>query len=521
MRRFFARLPAFLKTKWTIGILIVLAAGGGIYAVSHSGKSTYQFVTVTRGSIVETVSVTGNTTPEKSVSLGFGTAGTVQHVYAEVGDRISAGAVLASLNTSDLSAQLLEAQATVDGAEAKLAGLQAGSRPEDIASAQAAYDKSVQDLANLYSAVSDTAADSFQKANDAVRNQLSPLFSNADGIAPQLTFSTARSQAATDAENARVAAGAALNALQNSLPTLESDPQSALDADIMHALSNLSVVRNFISTTTTALNGASDLTQSTLTTYQGYAASALAEANTAIKNLNTAMQNIASQKLTVAGLKADLDLTKAGSTAEDIAAQQAQVENAEAAVASIEAKLGNSEIVAPQAGIVTQFDAKIGEVVAASTPLVSVISDQAFEVDANVPETDIGKVALGDVVSMTLDAFPSEAFTGKVFYIDPAETVTSGVVNYKVKVSFDRNDPRLKSGLTANLDIETNHKDSALILPEYAILTNDQGTFVEVLQNGAVTDVPVTLGLQDSKGNTEVVSGVEENEQVLNIGLKQ
>ena len=57
-------------------------------------------------------------------------------------------------------------------------------------------------------------------------------------------------------------------------------------------------------------------------------------------------------------------------------------------------------------------------------------------------------------------------------------------------------------------------------MPEYAILQNDQGTFVETLQSGAVVDVPVTLGIQDDNGNVEVLSGVTAGEQVINIGLK-
>ena len=226
-------------------------------------------------------------------------------------------------------------------------------------------------------------------------------------------------------------------------------------------------------------------------------------------------------RASVQGLQAQLALKQSGATSQDIAAQEAQVEEAQAAVASIEAKLQNSEIIAPQSGTVTQFDAKVGQIAAPDTPLVSIISGSQFEVDAEVPETDIGKVAIGNAVSMTLDAFSGETFTGTVFYIDPAETILQGVVDYKVKVSFDKPDTRLKSGLTANLDIETKSKDSVLILPQYAILQNDSGTFVETLVSGKVVDDPVTLGIEDAKGNVEVASGVTVGEQVLNIGLKQ
>lgn len=109
---------------------------------------------------------------------------------------------------------------------------------------------------------------------------------------------------------------------------------------------------------------------------------------------------------------------------------------------------------------------------------------------------------------------------GKVFYIAPAETNTQGVINYLVKISFSKPDIRLKSGLTANIEIQTKHKDKVLVLPQYAILQNDEGTFVETLENGKTVQHPVKLGIQDQKGNVEILSGVTEGEQVLNIGLK-
>jgi len=108
-----------------------------------------------------------------------------------------------------------------------------------------------------------------------------------------------------------------------------------------------------------------------------------------------------------------------------------------------------------------------------------------------------------------------------VFYIAPSETNTQGVVSYAIKISFDKADARLKSGLTANVTIETKHKDNVLLLPQYAILQNDAGTFVQTLENGkTVKEIPVTLGIRDQNGDVEIVSGVSEGMQVLNIGLK-
>jgi HlyD family secretion protein len=256
--------------------------------------------------------------------------------------------------------------------------------------------------------------------------------------------------------------------------------------------------------------------------------------NTATKNLNTVLQNIASQKLSLAQFSSQLALLAAGTSPTDLSSQEAQVAVAEANVlglkalvlqgkanvGSVEAKYVHTEIVAPISGTITQFDAKVGEEAAQSVPLVSIMSTGGYEVDSGVSETDLGKIAVGNFATMTIDAFPGETFPGKVFYIAPAETNTLGVVSYQVKISFAHADPRMKSGLSTTITIETKHKDNVLILPQYAILQNDKGTFVETLLSGVVKENPVTLGISDQSGHVEIETGVSEGEVVLNIGLK-
>ena len=126
-------LPKFLKSKWTVGIVIVILLVGGYWFFGRSSGSAYQFISVTQGSITETVSATGNTTPMQSVSLGFQNTGTIAHVYYNLGDQVSAGAVIASLTTASLSAALSQAQANLAVAQANLSALTAGTRPEQLA----------------------------------------------------------------------------------------------------------------------------------------------------------------------------------------------------------------------------------------------------------------------------------------------------------------------------------------------------------------------------------------------------
>ncbi len=508
------------SSKIAIGVIAVLVVGIGGYFIFFHSAPTYRFVTVQRGSITESVSLTGNTTPVQSVSLAFGSSGIISHTYSALGKQVYAGQVLTELNTNDLVAGLREAQANVAIQQAKLEGLQSGSRPEDIAASQAALDKAKQDLANMYTGIGDTSVDSYAKANDATRIQLSQFFSNSESQSPpQLTYVTTDSQAQTDAQTQRFAASAILNNWQDQLTNI-GQSNASLEALLQNEISYLATVRQLLNSVSKTLNSANALSASTLDTYKANVSAALNEVNTATKNLNTISQNIASQKLTVSQLQAQFELKRAGTLPSDIAAQQAQVEQAQASVESAAAKLQNARIVAPISGTITQFDAKVGQLASSNTPLISIMSDTGYEVDAGVSEIDVGKISVGNTVAMTLDAFPNETFAGSVFYIAPAETNTQGVISYQTKISFDKPESRLKSGLTANIDIQTKHKDNVLILPQYAILQNDQGTFVETLENNKIKNDPVTLGIQDQNGNVEVISGVTEGEQVINIGLK-
>lgn len=503
---------------------IVVIGGIAYFFVKARNADKYQFVTVTQGTITETVSVTGNTTPVQSLDLSFPAGGTIAAVYKNAGDDVNAGDTLVVLDTSGLQAQLAQAQASVAAASATLEGLEAGPTPQAVQVSQAAVTTAEQTLANSYANIPNTIIDAYARANDAVRNQIGTFYENPDSNNPQLSFAVSDSQVVNDADAERVQVGDELDEWQTEVDELSSSTAllstSTLAQLLQDANGHLAVVTAMLNTDATAVVDATGDLSSGTSTYKTDVTSAITEEGDAASEVSTLQQDIASEAAAVAQAQAQLNETLAGSTPQAIAAQQAAVAQAQADVQGIQVQIANASLVSPISGVVTVQNAKVGELATAGEVMTSVISGNDFEVDAYVPETDIGKVALNDPVSMTFDAFPGETFAGTVFYIDPAETIESGVVDYLVKVSFDTPDPRIKSGLTANLDIETQTDQNALILPQYAVVQNASGTYVEVLQNGTATQVPVTLGIRDENGNVEIASGVTAGEQVINVGLK-
>ncbi|HEX6493031.1 MAG TPA: biotin/lipoyl-binding protein, partial [Candidatus Dormibacteraeota bacterium] len=108
--------------------LAVVAAGGAVvWARQGSSASTqYRTATATLGTVTQSLSLTGNLAPLGESDLNFGSAGKVTAVNVQPGQSVTAGQVLATLDTTTLSAALTQAQATLSSAQAKLSLDQAG-----------------------------------------------------------------------------------------------------------------------------------------------------------------------------------------------------------------------------------------------------------------------------------------------------------------------------------------------------------------------------------------------------------
>lgn len=574
--------------KFKIGIFTLIFVGlVSIFYFNYrkNKNENRELITVTRGDIIQQVTVTGTTKPTESVNLGFEKIGTLARVYIKIGDKVKIGQLLASTDSRDTLARLSQALASLEGSQAslkqyeaalavqqsKLEELKTGTRPEEVTIAQAQVDnarssladaqtslqntrtKADADLSNLYNSVPDILNDAFIKADDAVRKQANDLFVNGDSTNPQLSFQVTDSQIKTDAESLRLKTTTELNNWRTELSLISSATSTAdMDKSLNFAKQHMLIIRDFLAKCMDALNSASNLPSGTASANKASVTTGRTNVNAALTLVTNQTQSIISQKISnqdnlssaqakvndansvLLNAQNQLSLKLAGSTPEAISGQQAQVKQAEANLAtqSAQIKKAQAEVLSNQAefsktairspinGVVTKQDGKLGAVVSSNTPIISVISLESLEIEANIPEVDISKVSLAEPVSITLDAISGETFTGTVFYIEPAETIIDGVVNYKIKVNFDKIDERIKSGLTANLAIETLHKKDVLKVPLVAILDKDTGKFVRKQTDDGLVEMAIQIGVTGVDGTIEVISGVSEGDKLVNVALK-
>lgn len=195
-------------------------------------------------------------------------------------------------------------------------------------------------------------------------------------------------------------------------------------------------------------------------------------------------------------------------------------------------RLSRATLISPLSGVITEVNYKEGEVLgSASLDMASsssgfvemIASDFVLEVD--VPESDITKVKLDQKAEVTFDALDeSEVFEASIVEVDPSSTVIADVVYYRVKLRMDSFDPRLKSGMSADIDIFTAKREDVIVVPARAISDNEQGKkVVKVLPLDSTEAIEkvIEIGLRGDDGEVEITSGISVGEQVIVLEKKQ
>ena len=178
------------------------------------------------------------------------------------------------------------------------------------------------------------------------------------------------------------------------------------------------------------------------------------------------------------------ELDRAQSTfdlgAAEVRTAQAVVQQREAQLATAKVDLGRTEIRAPVDGVVIKRSVDVGQTVAASlqAPELFVIARDLrdMQVDTSIDEADVGRIRVGQKASFTVDAFPGRTFNGEVKTVRKAPQTTQNVVTYIAIVSANNDRGELLPGMTANVRIVTDTRDSVLKAPNGALRFRPSGT---------------------------------------------
>lgn len=176
-------------------------------------------------------------------------------------------------------------------------------------------------------------------------------------------------------------------------------------------------------------------------------------------------------------------------------------------------------IIAPIRGMVIARNTEPGQTFTANDA-VFVMSDQLI-VKAQVDETDIALVSLGQAADVTLDAYPEHSFKGRVEAIAYDAKTVSNVTTYEVDVQPHNPPPFLRAGMTANVRFHIASKKDALLVPSAAIRVRNGSAYVLAAGEGKTpAEREIKVGLTDGR-NSEVAEGLAEGDKVLIAQLRR
>lgn len=196
------------------------------------------------------------------------------------------------------------------------------------------------------------------------------------------------------------------------------------------------------------------------------------------------------------------------------------------AAASLNLSQLSSTITAPVSGVVKGLTVTSGAIVtvtsssASSTStsqvLGSIYQQGAIQAQVNISEIDSVKAKEGDKVTMTLDAFPNDTFTGKIVSINTNGTVSSGVTSYPAVISFDTGNDHIYPNMGVTAKIITQIKNDVILVPSAVVQVSvgGNGSTVRVMKNGQPVSVAVEVG-DSNDTQTEITSGINEGDAVV------
>lgn len=237
----------------------------------------------------------------------------------------------------------------------------------------------------------------------------------------------------------------------------------------------------------------------------------------------------------------------------DVLVKEASILEVETNLNSAKIDLKNSIITSPIDGVVLTRSIDAGQTVAASfsTPELFVIAEnlEKMKLVVNVSEADVGKVAENQKVRFTVDTFPDDEFVSTIYRVNKGSTESDdNIVSYETTIYIDNKDLKLRSGMSATAEIETDSAENAMLIPVSALFfqpivedTSEAGkrpamlqgppgrrpkaashvntdvsknAEVYVLVNGAPEIRHIVTGVSDGK-NVQVLDGLTPNDNVI------
>lgn len=525
MKKFFT----VKKVILTAILIVVITATFLLFSGSNDSLVDVEFQTVARGDVKEMVSETGFVQPSREIAMAFERGGRVISVPVTVGDKVEEGDVLIELDPAERKAELVGAYARLRAEQVRLNELLKGAdnislgvSGASVVSAETALDNAKAALRNITT-----------QQDLLVANAKKTLLSS--GLQ---AYITSDGREGTSYSYAAPVVSGTYTSDQEGIYIIELY-RSGASSGSSYRVSGLETATESVSTVGPTSIGTRGLyiqfpnnfapnteweipipntRSSAYISYQNAYKSAVEARDVAIKTAENAV------KSAEAALGQSNQLyTQVSSSARDerVEAQQAMVSQMSALVQTAELAVEKTTLKAPFTGIVTSLNIQEGEIVSPLAPVVSLISDDNFELVVNISESEIQDITVDDTAEVRFDAYDDAIFGAHVLRISPTASIVGGVRVFEVTLKFDEKDIRIRSGLSADIDILAEQKNNVITVPTRSIVEREDGKFVRTWDGRKLSYIPVKTGLRGSGGVTEIINGLTEGTEIISFAREE
>ncbi len=535
----------------TIAVIVAGAALYGGYAAygmltSTAGETSYVTTNVATGTVIATLSESGQISATSEVSIAAKASGTVLALFVQPGTHVAAGTAIAKIDPTDAEQayrdaelSLETAQLTYDQNTASATAIELLQAKNAVANAQIALDKTrdtsyasiasvYTDLASVIRSLDSVLHDSDVQGRSNQQNidALADLVSNNDN-----NIALYKNSAATSYTDA-------VAAYNDAVAAYKATPRSSSNDELAALAQKTYVASQAIADAVKDTHDFLDRVNTDYTLYNIQTSSVLtslissinSDTTTITSDLSSALavrSNIISAEQTLAVAQDDLQTAQEGP--DELAQKSAALtlKKAQEALTTAQEALADTVVRAPFSGTVAAIAVDQYQTVSSGTNVATMVSDTKVAT-LSVSEADAVDIKPGQKVTITFDALPDVTIAGTVVSTSAAGSVSSGVVSYTVDVSLDTDNASIKPGMSVTADIIT-ETATGLVVPASAIKTSGSSNYVLVFDPALETDststsgtvtsrtptrVPVTTGITDD-ASTIITSGLTGGEQVV------
>ena len=523
------------KHKIISFIVFLVLVGGGYYVYnstkSTTGETRYILASVTKGMITTSVSGTGQVSAENTKDVKAKASGEIIYLNATAGQNVSAGTLLAKIDTTDALKSVQTAEDNLESAQISYQETY-GTDDSNPLNKQDALDNLTKDYESGYNSVANAFIDLPAIMVDLNTILYGTTFNNYQQNIDYYTYGayTYDDKALTYKDSIdksyQIAKAAYDKTFADYKATTRFSDNATVDAMIIEAYDTTKDIaqavkdaNNLIQFYKDALSDHNIPTNSTADTHLSTLSGDLSNVNSNLSSLLSAQSTIKSDKRTLAN--SDLQVQSA----------KLSLKQKQDAVQTAKDALNDYYVYAPFSGTLSVVDVQKGDNASSGSTIATIISQDKIA-DMTLSESDIANIKVGDKATLTFDAIEDLTITGKVAEVDSVGTASSGVVSYGLEIAFDTDSAKVKPGMSVSATIITNSKSDVLTIPTTAVKSNDDRTYyVQILDathdltnktnsiNGVTSATApvvktVTIGLADDT-NTEITSGLSEGDQIV------